>query len=149
MNCFKRPISYLEMAFAGAVLVFIFFPIKIPDMLGDWIDSNLGLSLIIISSIVVMYYRHPIITGMYVIAMFELLRRSSYAANHLNIQTQDQITKDEVMVEMNPIQHTTLEEHIISVRAPVGTATNVISVQPFEPAHNSLGGGAFNYIQQE
>lgn len=67
----------LEMVLAVVLIIFILSPIEPPDVIANMIDSTLG---IIVTSVLIVFlfvYSHTLLAILFVIAVFELIRRSS------------------------------------------------------------------------
>jgi hypothetical protein len=119
---FLKSISPLEIILFILFVIYVIFPIKTPKIIAPWVDSCVGMTIIFIGTLYLFFYTTPILAILAVLAAYELLRRSSELNTSTTIMkyTPSQEKKDEIMLEMNPIQKETLEEEVVSKMAPLG-----------------------------
>jgi hypothetical protein len=123
MNFDLKSISPLEIFLFILFVVYIVFSIPTPTFIVPFIDSPLGLLVIIMTTLYLFLYTTPILGILSILVAYELLRRSSQVTGKTQIMeyTPTQIKKDNYMKEMNPPTHiVTLEEEMIKQMAPIG-----------------------------
>lgn len=117
-----KSVSPLEIFLFILFVVYIVFSIPTPGILVPWVDSPLGLGIVIMTTLYLFLYTTPILGILSIFVAYELLRRSSKVSNPTQIiqYTPTQIKKDKVMKEMNPPTDViTLEEEIVKNMAPL------------------------------
>jgi hypothetical protein len=154
-----KQFSVIETILLFSFIVFIIFPINVPSPIAHIIESPLGMVIILGIVVSLFILTNPILGVIYILVAYELLRRSSTAvrgsvirhsqiphvAKHHNINND---TKGGVANNIDvslPILNRTLEEDIISKRAPIGRSdSNTFIDTNFKPvSDNSLGGSMF------
>lgn len=138
--------SSLDYILIGLFILFIVLQIEIPAFLAEWIDTPLGIAIVIIISLYMFLYTNPILGVLSLIVAYELLRRSSkktgrYALTQF-LPTQN--TRNTEMRAMNPAKTTSLEEEIVSKMAPIGVSNmsgEEIST-PFHPVNEEIHGAS-------
>lgn len=121
-------VSPLEVVLFVVFVLYLIFPVQTPSFLTQYINSNIGIAIIIIVTLYMLFYTTPILAILTVFVAYELLRRSFHKRVVLKHEPQrnliehnhEQWEKDVEMEKMNPPTYTTLEEHVISLMAPLG-----------------------------
>ncbi len=144
-----------EMVLLLLFIVYIMFPIATPDAMKPIFSSAVGLLLVFAITVSLFIYTNPILGIIYIFVAYELIRRSSMAANYMNTPGVEQSGKESRRVHFEPehathdpvpaiAEHTpleivlprapeapnsfaykSLEEEIVDVRAPVGKSDPV------------------------
>ena len=142
---FWKSLTSLEIVLIVLLVIYIVFAIPTPDTFIPFMNSSVGFAIVVIVVIFMVYYTNPILAILSIFVGYELIRRSSYnTMNNTNnnifsvpvVQSFpiNQLEKDVIMKEMNPLQSVTLEEEVINKMAPIGimdTATFIeTSYQP-------------------
>lgn len=142
----KYNTSILDYILIVLFILFLVLQIEIPAFLADWIDTPLGIAVIIIISIYLFLYTNPILGVLSLIVAYEILRRSSKKTGKYAL-TQflpSQTTRNTEMKSMNPKNNITLEEDIVSKMAPIGVS-NVSGKEidtPFKPINEEVYGAS-------
>jgi hypothetical protein len=123
-------------------IVYIVFPISTPQFMVPYIDSPIGLIFMFIVTVSLFVYTSPILGVLFIFVVYELLRRNHYIppASPIINYTQQMATrvpkamttqseKDVELKAMNPVGSVTLEEEVISLRAPVAGVEPTAFVQ--------------------
>jgi hypothetical protein len=58
-------------------IIFIVFPVSIPPILSPWIDQPLGVALLLILTIYLLVYIHPLVGVLFIWVAYELVHRAS------------------------------------------------------------------------
>ena len=122
-------VSPLEIVLFAAFVLYLIFPVQTPSLLTQYINSNIGIAVIIILTLYMLFYTTPILAILTLFVAYELLRRSYVAPSrrmrasieHDQSQwgTEKKARHDKVKIAQ-PSEETTLEEQVISVMAPIG-----------------------------
>lgn len=143
-------ISPLEVVLFIIFILYLVFPVPTPSILKPFINTNIGMAMVIIMTFYLLLYTTPILGIVTVFVGYELLRRSSSGSvsrkQHVSFvkTTPSQQRKDQELTEMNPPKQLSLEEEIINENAPVGKSafpdTYLESV--FKPVNDKVLGGS-------
>ena len=134
-NFFKK-FGALEIILLIVFVIYLIFNIQTPDILTGYINSPLGIVLILILALSLFFYINPVLGVLGLFVAFELIRRSNVITPIGKVNTiqytPKQFEKDEEMIKMNsnsvsnvnPIinSNKTLEEEIVSQMAPLGVS---------------------------
>jgi len=150
-------------------VVYLIFPIKTPVMVAPYIESPLGMVVIILITIYLFLYSNPILAILYIFVGYELIRRSSVSndtkMNPLNkmifdgeVKVMDPETSGQVayiqntpseetraaeMQSLNPKQKDTLEEDMVDEYAPIGMSAPIAVIESsFKPVSDNLKGAS-------
>lgn len=112
----------LEILLGIIFLCFLLFPRMIPMPLAIFVESSLGIIILLSITILFFVYAHLFVSILFVFVVYELIRRSSKTTNQSqNLRySPTQHTRDQKMQEMNK-RETTLEEETVSRMVPLGT----------------------------
>ena len=151
-------------------VVYLVFPIKTPVMVAPYIESPLGMIVIILITIYLFLYSNPILAILYIFVGYELIRRSSLSNDTkmnstnkvkfdgsvkiMDPETSDQTayiqntpseeTRSAEMKSLNPKQKDTLEEDMVNEYAPIGMSAPIAIIESsFKPVSDNLKGASF------
>ena len=139
-------VSPLEVVLFVVFLLYLIFPIPTPAFLIPYVNTNLGIAVIVILAIYMLLYTTPILGVLTLIVAYELLRRSSNGLVRPKVplvrHTPSQPRKDKEMAQLNPIKEISLEEEVVNQMAPVGQSPVLGEVldTPFKPRQERLEG---------
>lgn len=139
-------VSPLEVVLFVVFLLYLIFPIPTPAFLIPYVNTNLGIAVIVILAIYMLLYTTPILGVLTLIVAYELLRRSSNGLVRPKVplvrHTPSQPRKDKEMAQLNPIKEISLEEEVVNQMAPVGQSPVLGEVldTPFKPRQEKLEG---------
>ena len=119
-NLFKN-MTRIEMTLAVIFALYIALPIETPSMVAPMIDSSLGMLVMFCVTLYLFLYSNPVLGLLYILVAYELLRRSSKVTLRSDIAeyVPSEVKRQAEMVAEQPPAHTTLEEEVISQRAPL------------------------------
>lgn len=131
-NLFKK-FGALEILLLIVFVFYLIFNIQTPDILSGYINSPIGIVLILILALSLFFYINPILGVLGLFVAFELIRRSNVITpiGKVNMikYTPTQIKKDDEMIKMNSNiivnSDKSLEEEIVSQMAPLGVSEPV------------------------
>ena len=140
-----KNVSIYEYLFFIVFAIYIVFPIDTPLQIAEYIDSALGMVFMFCITVYLFLYSNPVLGILFIFVAYEVLRRSSRATVRVAIMqyTPSQPKKDAELKAMNPPKETTLEEEVVSVRAPIGRSEpSVFSESSFKPIAENVGGAS-------
>jgi hypothetical protein len=141
-----QSISPLEIVLIILFIIYLIFPVPVPDLFLPYIHSNLGMVSIVLITIYLVLYTTPILAVLSLLIAYELFRRSTnqtvlstpYVSNSVS-----QNTKDSHMKKMNPSKSVTLEEEMVAQMAPIGVGSSLEYVDSaFKPVADKILGGS-------
>ena len=151
-------------------VVYLVFPVKTPAMIAPYIESPLGMGIIVLITIYLFLYSNPILAILYIFVGYELIRRSGISNDAkmnptnkvvfegevkiMDPETSGQVayiqntpseeTRTAEMKELNPKQVVTLEEDMVNEYAPIGTSAPIAMIESsFKPVSDNLKGASF------
>jgi hypothetical protein len=133
--------SPLELILFGTFVFYLVFQIDTPQLLIPYIDSGIGMLVIISIALYLFLYNHPILGVLSIFTAYEILRRSTVRLNHIAIFEPNpvQASVDREMKAMNPPKTFTLEEQIVSSMAPLPNASPKYYLESsYKPAFESI-----------
>jgi hypothetical protein len=136
-----KKIKPIEIGLLIVFALYIIIPSETPSIVASFVNSPLGFIFLFIVTISLFVYTNPILGVLFIIVAYELLRRSSVQPVFTSIMqnTPSQATKDQEMRAMNPPVYTTLEEEVVSLRAPIGRSSEIELVDsPFKPVSDKI-----------
>jgi hypothetical protein len=152
-----KQFSVIETILLFSFVIFIIFPINMPSPIAQLVETPLGIVMIMGITISLFIFTNPILGVIYLLVAYELLRRSS-TSMHQNVyqaiphvvhskpsaHSDPSAPNQQSNIEVSlPILNRTLEEDIISQRAPVGrSASNTFVDTNFKPVSDNILGGS-------
>ena len=141
-------ISPLEVILFVFFILYLIFPISTPSMLRPYINTNIGMTGVILMTMYLLLYTTPILGILTVFVGYELLRRSSTPQSNPTVSlvkyTPSQNKKNKEMARMNPQKELSLEEEFINHNAPVGISgfPDEYLESSFKPVVDKVLGGS-------
>ena len=120
----KLNASPLEVILFILFVFYLIFQVKTPAFLAGFVDSPVGMIVVLFFAIYMFLYTHPIVGILSIFVAYEIIRRSSLQtgkvvlAEYTPTPTQPKI--DAEMKSMNPPKEKTLEEDVVDQMAPIG-----------------------------
>ena len=142
-------VSPLEVVLFVVFIFYLVFPISTPMVAKPFINTNIGMTVVIIMTLYLLLYTTPVLGILTVFVGYELLRRSS-TGNEINPSvslvknTPAQTQKNKKMAKMNPPKELSLEEETINNHAPVGKSgfPEVYVESSFKPVSDNVLGAS-------
>lgn len=141
----------LEIVLFCIFILYLIFPISTPPLFSPFVNSNIGMSVIIITTLYFLLYTAPILGILSVFVGYELLNRSSSVSplkrlrNTIN-ETIQPLSPDNhpSKKEIIPARQLSLEEEVINDKSPVGrSVSNEVYIESsFKPINDKLMGGS-------
>jgi hypothetical protein len=145
LDSFKS-LSPLEIVLLVVFIIFIIFPFKLPLMVSNMINSQVGFLSLFVITLYLFFYTNPILGVIYIFVAYELIRRSSVMSGKPVMGQQyipSQKNKDAELVKMNPPKELTLEEEVIQTMAPArNDFIKVNSTSEYKPVMESIVGAS-------
>jgi predicted membrane protein len=144
---FKK-LSSVELVLFLAFVLYIVLPINTPSGMKSFVNSSMGLLFFFCVTVGLFTYTNPILGVLYILVVYEALRRSSETVNNPRAIVLEyepsQKNKDATLKKMNPVRNeATVEEEVIAVRAPINKAHSVEIVQTtFKPVSKAVEGAS-------
>jgi len=139
LDNFLKSVSTLEITVFIVFVFYLVFNIPTPRFLIPLIDSPLGLAMVVVITLYTFFYTTPILAILSVFVAYEFLRRSSvqkklpsfesYPISQAATVAPEQLKKDVIIKQMNPVKKVSLEEEVIDQMAPVGKTDTSVFVE--------------------
>lgn len=118
MKFIRSPFEYLLLFL---FVLFLVFPFPIPPLIGNLVNSPLGMIALFLFIIALFIYLHPVIGVLSIFVAYELIRRSTPSVTGKTEYVQyTPENRDEEIKKLNPPEEKTLEESIVSKMSPIG-----------------------------
>jgi len=113
--------SPLEMIAFVMFVFYLVFQIETPNVLVPYIDSSMGMVAIVVITLYLFLYTHPILGVLSIFVSYEVLRRSTTRLTQVKLFEPNPVQQqvDQEMKAMNPPKATSLEEVMVSKMAPM------------------------------
>ena len=159
---FKNLVKKTKPAEILVLVIFILYlvlPVTTPSKLSPYIESPLGLLLLLCIAIGLFVYSHPVLGVLFIFVAYTLLRRSASVRNSPHYvrhtketseklsDAQKQVTEatppqeEPRTVDITVKEDVTLEEQIVQERAPIGRSDPVQFLQSsYKPVSTNVDG---------
>ena len=159
---FKNLVKKTKPAEILVLVIFILYlvlPVTTPSKLSPYIESPLGLLLLLCITIGLFVYSHPVLGVLFIFVAYTLLRRSASVRNSSHYvrhtketseklsDAQKQVTEatppqeEPRTVDITVKEDVTLEEQIVQERAPIGRSDPVQFLQSsYKPVSTNVDG---------
>ena len=143
-----KSVSSVEIVLFLAFVLYAVLPINTPDSMKPFVNSPMGLLFFFCVTVGLFAYTHPILGVLYILVVYEALRRSSETFHNPRAIVLEyepsQKNKDDTLSKMNPAQNEkTVEEEVIEVRAPINKTHSVEIVKTtFKPVSKAIEGAS-------
>lgn len=132
--------SPLELILFGVFVFYLVFQIDTPQSFIPFIDSGIGMIIVISIALYLLLFTHPVLGVLSVFTAYEVLRRSTVRLNSITLFQPNPVQTiiDSEMKAMNPPLTFTLEEQIVANMAPLPNASPSDYVESsYKPAFES------------
>lgn len=143
-----KSLSSVEIVLFLTFVLYAVLPINTPDSMKPFVNSPMGLLFFFCVTVGLFAYTHPILGVLYILVVYEALRRSSETFHNPRAIVLEyepsQKNKDDTLRKMNPVQNEkTVEEEVIEVRAPINKMHSVEIVKTtFKPVSKAIEGAS-------
>ncbi len=128
----------------GMLVLFVLFlvlDIYPPELVASYIDTSVGMVIILLTALYVFMNYSPIIGVVFLLVAYEIVRRAARVNNRvpMMLHTPTQAKKDAEMAAMNPAQSESLEEEMVEKMAPVGKSSIIsYTMSEFKPVASDV-----------
>jgi len=140
-----KSLSKPDIAILVVFIIYLAVDIEMPEMIASYIDNPIGMVGVLLITLYLFMYHHPIIGVVGLFVAYEVVRRSARMNNRVPMMTYvpTQAKKDEELAEMNPAEPTSLEEEIVSKMAPIGKSSLITYTQSeYKPVADDVHGAS-------
>jgi predicted membrane protein len=143
-----KNMSSVELVLFLAFVLYIILPMDTPVWMKPFVNSAMGMVFFFCVTVGLFAYTNPILGVLYILVVYEVLRRSSETAKNPRAIVLEyepsQATKNAALRKMNPERtEKTVEEEVIAARAPINREHSVDIVQTtFKPVSKPIEGAS-------
>jgi hypothetical protein len=122
-------------------VLFLVLDIYPPELVASYIDTSVGMVIILLTALYVFMNYSPIIGVVFLLVAYEIVRRAARVNNRvpMMLHTPTQAKKDAEMAAMNPAQSESLEEEMVEKMAPVGKSSIIsYTMSEFKPVASDV-----------
>ena len=133
--------SPLEMILFVLFVFYLVFHIETPNALVPYIDSSLGMVAVVVLTLYLFLYTHPVLGVLSIFVSYEVLRRSTTRLTKIKLFEPNPAQRkvDKEMKAMNPPKAVTLEELMVNKMVPLPKNTPVDFIETsFKPVAESI-----------
>lgn len=145
MKLSLHAISPLEIILFVVFALYLILSIPTPAGMIPYINSNLGMSIIILVTIYMVFYVTPVLGILTIFVAYELFRRSTNGLSPLvpiaSVPVLFERKKQEEIKQMNKPVEVSLEEEVIRTLAPIRKSEGFVE-SAFRPTADKLLGGS-------
>lgn len=141
-----KSLSSIEIVLFLAFILYVILPINTPNSMKPLVNSPMGLLFFFCVTVGLFAYTNPILGVLYILVVYEALRRSSETFNNPRAIVLEyepsQKNKDETLIKMNKERNEkTVEEEVVEMRAPINKEYSVEIVETtFKPMSKHIKG---------
>ena len=140
-------------------ILYLIFPVSTPGELSPYIESPLGVIVLLVMIVALFLYSHPLVAVLFLFVAYTLLRRSaavkpttSYIEQTLSSEDKMKEAKKELEMATPPHQEVrhpdlkasqpkTLEEEVVAKHSPIGVSEKISVVETsFLPVSTNVKG---------
>jgi len=143
-----KSLSSVELILFLAFVLYAVLPIDTPNSMKPFVNSTMGLLFFFCVTILLFVYTNPILGVLYILVVYEALRRSSDTFKNPRAIVLEyepsQKNKDASLEKMNmPKNEKTVEEEVVEARAPIDKTYSAEIVQTtFKPISKPIEGAS-------
>jgi predicted membrane protein len=144
LKALTKPKALTEIVAAILLIIFLVYPVAIPNSLAKMVESPLGMIIILSIALLLFIYSNKFLAIFFILVAYELIRRSSKTTGRSAYMqfTPTQEKRDQQMKEMNEPRVITLEEDVVSKMAPLGVSS--VENQYIESTFRPVSGDVHN-----
>lgn len=138
---YYNSLSQMEMGMLVLFVLFLVLDIYPPELVASYIDTSVGMVIILLTALYVFMNYSPIIGVVFLLVAYEIVRRAARVNNRvpMMLHTPTQAKKDAEMAAMNPAQSESLEEEMVEKMAPVGKSSIIsYTMSEFKPVASDV-----------
>jgi hypothetical protein len=138
---YYNSLSQMEMGMLVLFVLFLVLDIYPPELVASYIDTSVGMVIILLTALYVFMNYSPIIGVVFLLVAYEIVRRAARVNNRvpMMLHTPTQAKKDAEMAAMNLAQSESLEEEMVEKMAPVGKSSIIsYTMSEFKPVASDV-----------
>ena len=158
-SLFMKEMDVPEMIVLVIFILYLIFPVATPGDISPYIESPLGVVVLLLIVLALFIYSHPIVAILFLFVAYTLLRRSSIAQPKVAYVQHTQETRKKMKdaqkelematpphhqvkkADMRSEQPKSLEEEIVEEKSPVGVSGKITIVETtFLPVSTNVTG---------
>ncbi len=128
MDILKIKMSTLEVVVLIVFVLYIVLPMKTPLLLANMVNNSFGMLFVIVLTIYLLLYTHPVIGVLSLLVAYLFMSRScNKGKKTVTFEEPTESKKQKVMESINPPKTTSLEEEVVSKMAPIKHTTTFLA----------------------
>jgi hypothetical protein len=158
-SLFLKSMQVPEIVVLVIFILYLIFPVSTPGELSPYIESPLGVIVLLVMIVALFLYSHPLVAVLFLFVAYTLLRRSaavkpttSYIEQTLSSEEKMKDAKKELEMATPPHQEVrhpdlkasqpkTLEEEVVAKHSPIGVSEKISVVETsFLPVSTNVKG---------
>ena len=158
-SLFLKSMQVPEIVVLVIFILYLIFPVSTPGELSPYIESPLGVIVLLVMIVALFLYSHPLVAVLFLFVAYTLLRRSaavkpttSYIEQTLSSEDKMKEAKKELEMATPPHQEVrhpdlkasqpkTLEEEVVAKHSPIGVSEKISVVETsFLPVSTNVKG---------
>jgi hypothetical protein len=158
-SLFLKSMQVPEIVVLVIFILYLIFPVSTPGELSPYIESPLGVIVLLVMIVALFLYSHPLVAVLFLFVAYTLLRRSaavkpttSYIEQTLSSEEKMKEAKKELEMATPPHQEVrhpdlkasqpkTLEEEVVAKHSPIGVSEKISVVETsFLPVSTNVKG---------
>ncbi len=158
-SLFLKNMQIPEIVVLVIFILYLIFPVSTPGELSPYIESPLGVVLLLIMIVALFLYSHPIVAVLFMFVAYTLLRRSAVVQPKVAYVQETQSTKDKMKAAQDELekatpphhevrnadlrarQPKTLEEEIVADQSPIGVSNKITVLEStYLPVSTNVSG---------
>ncbi len=158
-SLFLKSMQVPEIVVLVIFILYLIFPVSTPGELSPYIESPLGVIVLLVMIVALFLYSHPLVAVLFLFVAYTLLRRSaavkpttSYIEQTLSSEEKMKDAKKELEMATPPHQEVrhpdlkasqpkTLEEEVVAKHSPIGVSEKISIVETsFLPVSTNVKG---------
>ena len=158
-SLFLKNMQIPEIVVLVIFILYLIFPVSTPGELSPYIESPLGVVLLLIMIVALFLYSHPIVAVLFMFVAYTLLRRSAVVQPKVAYVQETQSTKDKMKAAQDELEKATpphhevrnddlrarqpksLEEEIVADQSPIGVSNKITVLEStYLPVSTNVSG---------
>ena len=158
-SLFLKNMQIPEIVVLVIFILYLIFPVSTPGELSPYIESPLGVVLLLVMIVALFLYSHPIVAVLFMFVAYTLLRRSAVVQPKVAYIQETQSTKAKMKAAQDELENATpphhevrnadlrarqpksLEEEIVANQSPIGVSSKITVLEStYLPVSTNVSG---------
>ena len=158
-SLFLKNMQIPEIVVLVIFILYLIFPVSTPGELSPYIESPLGVVLLLVMIVALFLYSHPIVAVLFMFVAYTLLRRSAVVQQKVAYIQETQSTKAKMKAAQDELENATpphhevrnadlrarqpksLEEEIVANQSPIGVSSKITVLEStYLPVSTNVSG---------